>query len=166
MLIPAILRQDELRTKFCEACYSKDMFYLSGDMCNWIPDINTIPSYNDIQYAIIDKNDDLIGYFAYNIDWYTLNACGFSLISFSQGNIIVPLNVRKEVKKIIDTYKIHRMEFCVVCGNPAEKHYDKFCKKYNGSKYILHDCIKTADGEYRNKAIYEIIFNNKEGTKR
>lgn len=165
MLIPAILRQEELKTKFHEVCYSKDMFYLSGDMCNWIPDINTIPSYNDIQYAIIDKNDDLIGYFAYNIDWYASNACGFALISFDRGNTTVAFDVWKEIKKLVYVYKIHRMEFCVVCGNPVERHYDRFCEKYNGCKHVLRDCVKTSEGEYCDKAIYEIIFNSKKEEK-
>ncbi len=166
MMIPAVLKYNLLKDKFREKYYSKDMFYVSGDMNNWIPDIDLDPYSNNFQYAIIDKNDNLIGYFAYSIDWYASNAYAFSLISFDKGNVTVAFDVRRAIKKIINFYKIHRAEFCVVCGNPVEKHYDKFCRKYNGSKYILHDCIKTADGEYRNKAIYEIIFNNKEGNKR
>ena len=33
---------------------------------------------------------------------------------------------------------------------------------YNGQKYILHDVIRDRTGNYRNSAIYEIIFNGEE----
>ena len=47
----------------------------------------------------------------------------------------------------------------MVGGNPVEKHYDKFCKKYNGKKFILTDAVKDKYGKYHNDVIYEIIFD-------
>ena len=46
----------------------------------------------------------------------------------------------------------------MVGGNPAEKHYDKFCKKYNGKKFIFTDCFKDRNGNYHNDIVYEIIL--------
>ena len=48
----------------------------------------------------------------------------------------------------------------MVGNNPVEKHYDKFCKKYNGNKYILKDALRDKQGIYHDDVIYEIVFNN------
>ena len=47
----------------------------------------------------------------------------------------------------------------MISGNPVEKHYDKFCEKYGGKKFILADAVKDRQGNYHNDVIYEIIFN-------
>ena len=47
----------------------------------------------------------------------------------------------------------------MIGGNPVEKHYDKFCEKYNGTKHVLKDAIKDKFGKYHNDVIYEIICN-------
>lgn len=52
----------------------------------------------------------------------------------------------------------HRIEWRMVGGNPVEKHYDKFCQKYRGKKYVLTDVLKDRCGKYHNDVIYEIIF--------
>ena len=49
----------------------------------------------------------------------------------------------------------------MVGGNPVEKHYDKFCKKYHGKKFVLTDAIKDRYGKYHDDIIYEIIFNRR-----
>lgn len=45
----------------------------------------------------------------------------------------------------------------MISGNPVEKHYDKFCEKYNGHKHILKDAIRDRQGYYHDDVIYEII---------
>lgn len=47
----------------------------------------------------------------------------------------------------------------IIGGYPVEKHYDKFCEKYNGTKHVLKDAIKDKFGKYHNDVIYEIICN-------
>ena len=50
----------------------------------------------------------------------------------------------------------------MVSGNPVEKHYDKFCQKYRGKKYVLTDVFKDRCGKYHNAVIYETIFEQEE----
>ena len=50
----------------------------------------------------------------------------------------------------------------MVSGNPVEKHYDRFCKRYNGRKFVLTDVFKDRYGNYHNDVIYEIIFDGGE----
>ena len=41
--------------------------------------------------------------------------------------------------------------------NKVEKHYDKFCERYNGNKYFLKDAIRDRNGNYHDDIIYEIV---------
>ena len=45
----------------------------------------------------------------------------------------------------------------MVGGNPIKKHYDKFCKKYDGNILKLKDVFKDRNGKYHDDYIYEII---------
>lgn len=158
MLKPAILYKDEIVKKMCEYIYSTDMMFYSG----WIgfdpPEISPNSDGTNYQYAILDKGE-VVGYFTYIIDWCSSQAKCFGLYSFDKGNKIIGIDVYRELKKIINEYHIHRMEWRMIGGNPVEKHYDKFCKKYNGKKFVFTDCIKDRNGNYHNDVVYEIILN-------
>ena len=82
------------------------------------------------------------------------------LIAFEKGNSNIGINIYREIKRIINEYHIHRIEWRMVGNNPVKKHYDKFCKKYNGNKYILKDALRDKQGIYHDDVIYEIVFNN------
>ena len=161
MLVPAILYKDEIRKSFLKYIYSDDMIKYTGYLGYSTPEIAEENDGSLYQYAIVD-NDRLIGYFTYQIDWYTSCAHCFGLFSFDKGNRIIGLDVYGALQKIINGYHIHRIEWRMVGGNPVEKHYDKFCKRYNGRKFVLTDAIKDRNGEYHDDVIYEIIFEQKD----
>ena len=160
MLVPAILYKDEIRKRFAEFNYTEDMVFYTGYLGNSLPRIEDSGDGGGYQYAIID-NDKLIGYFTYSIDWYSSSARCFGLFSFNRNNKLIGLDVRRELRKIINDYHIHRLEWRMVGGNPVEKHYDKFCEKYRGKKFVLTDVIKDRYGKYHDDVIYEIIFNGR-----
>lgn len=58
---------------------------------------------------------------------------------------------------LINKFKLHRIEWYMVSGNPVERHYDKFCEKYNGGKIVLRDTFKDRLGKYHDSITYEII---------
>lgn len=159
MLKPAILYKDEITKKMCENMYSTNMMFYNG----WIgfdpPEISLNSDGTNYQYAILDKGV-VVGYFIYIIDWYSLQARCFGLYSFDKCNKIIGIDVYRELKRIINDYKLHRIEWRMIGGNPVEKHYDKFCERYNGNKFVLTDTIKDRYGNYHNDVIYEIVFNN------
>lgn len=64
------------------------------------------------------------------------------------------------MNKFINVYKLHRIEWRMVGGNPVERSYYRFCKKFNGSKHILKDAVKDRYGNYHDDIIYEIILDN------
>lgn len=157
MLIPAIIKKDEILEAFKRYYYSDDMMYETGSLGNWLPDIQDEPEEGKFQYAIVDSNENLIGYLDYYIDWYNSCASRFGLLSFDRGNIIIGKDLYHEINKLIHDYKLHRIEWRMIGGNPVERSYDRFCKKFNGTKHILRDAIKDKYGKYHNDIIYEII---------
>lgn len=159
MLVPAVLYKEDIQTLYKAYYYSNDMTYFSGWLGTYEIDIPDDVSDFSFHYAIIDNNNNLIGYFTYKIDWYSSQVYNFGLFAFKRNNFIVGLDVRKEIRKIIEQYHIHRIEWCMVGGNPVEKHYDKFCERYNGKKFIFTDSIRDRSGKYHNNVTYEIIFN-------
>lgn len=160
MLIPAISKRDELRDAFWRIYYTDDMMYETGGLYNWSPNIVDEPEIGDYQYAIVDDGNPqkLIGFLTYHVDWYSSCASRFGLISFDKGNPIVGLALKETLNKLINEYKLHRIEWRMVGGNPVERHYDSFLKRYNGKKYILRDVFKDVHGIYHDDCIYEIIM--------
>ena len=161
MLVPAIIYKDEINKAFMKYCYTEDMIYYTGYLGSSVSVISDECDGGLYQYAIID-NDKLIGYFTYQIDWYSSCARSFGLFSFDRNNRSVGLDIYRELKKVINDYHIHRIEWRMIGGNPVEKHYDKFCNKYHGKKFVLTDAIKDRFGKYHDDIIYEIICD-KEG---
>lgn len=159
MLVPAIVYKEEICKRFMEYAYTDDMINYTGCLESQVPNIEDSDS-SHYHYAIID-NSKLIGYFTYCIDWYSSCARCFGLFSFDRNNKIIGLDVYRELKKVIKDYHIHRMEWRMVGGNLVEKHYDRFCKRYNGNKFVLTDAIKDRHGNYHNDVIYEILFRGK-----
>ena len=160
MLIPAIIKKNEILEAFKKYYYSDDMMYETGGLGNWSPDIKEETESGRFQYAIVDSEENLLGYLDYHVDWYCSCASRFGLISFDRGNPIVGKDLFNELNKLINDYKLHRIEWRMVGGNPVERSYDRFCNKHGGTKYILHDVLKDKYGNYRNDVIYEIITEN------
>lgn len=157
MLIPAILRKNEILTEYQKLQYSEKMMYASGCCDNWSPIIAEEPNKETYQYAIVDAEDKLIGYISFFIDWYNSQANRFGLISFDPGNILIGKEVSNILNQLLYEYKIHRIEWSVVGGNPVEDAYERFCNKHCGKKFIYTDVFKDRYGKYHDSIVYEII---------
>lgn len=160
MLVPAILYKEEIQNNFKKYYYTDDMMFETGCMCNWLPDIPEDDEGYKHSYAIVDKEENLIGYIGYTIDWYSKSAYNFGLFSFDRGNPIIGYAINEVMETLIKKYHMHRIEWRMIGGNPVEKHYDKFCKLYNGRKIELKDVFKDREGNYHNDYIYEIILED------
>ena len=157
MLIPAIIMKNEILENFNKYYYTNDMMYETASLNNWLPNIEENTDGSLYQYAIVDSKGKLLGYLTYSIDWYVSCASRFGLFSFDRGNPIIGRDLFKEMNKLIYDYKLHRIEWRMVGGNPIEKSYDRFCYRYNGTKHVLKDAIKDRYGNYHDDIIYEII---------
>lgn len=159
ILVAATLYKAEIEREFQKRFYTDDMLFETGSLNNWIPNISVAPDGETYEFAIVDNNK-LIGYLSYYINWYSSCAAQFGLMSFDKGNPVIGLALRQTMNKLLYDYKLHRIEFRMVGGNPVERHYDKFCKRFGGTKHVLKDAIKDRYGNYHDDVIYEII--NKE----
>lgn len=155
MLVPAIMYKEQIAREFQKHFYSIDMFYETGGLHNWIPTIDESPDFSTRQYAIVDKENKLLGYLGYRINHYNSCVYNFGLFSFDKGNQIIGRDLFNHMDELVQKY--HRVEWRMVGGNPVERHYDKFCEKHNGTKHVLRDAVKDEDGNYRNDIIYEIV---------
>lgn len=157
MLKPAILYKEEIEKNFAKYFYTMDMFYETGCMETWIPTIQHSSDGDMFQWAIVDSNEKLIGFLSYNIDFYSGNMSRFGLISFDRGNPVIGKSVFDEIERCIKEYHLHRVEWRMIGGNPAERGYDSFLHRHKGKKHILTDAIKDMYGKYHDDVIYEII---------
>lgn len=158
MLVPAILCKEVLERLFAAHLYDEDMFLYNGcPHYNTIPDLTSTENNENIyRWAIVDK-DIVIGYFTYLIQPDIDTVCNFGLYSFKRGDSLIGIDIYRKMKELINTYR--RVEWRMIGGNPVQKHYDKFCKRYNGRKVILHKVTRSPGGEYCDEHIYEILKN-------
>lgn len=155
MLVPAISRSEELAKKFAAEIYTEKYFYYCG-----YQHVHELPKFtaedNHYRWAIVRESDnEVVGYVAYFIDGVTDTVRNFGLYSFGDGDITVGIDIKELMWDLICDH--HRVEWLVVCGNPAEKSYDWLCKRYGGNKVVLHKCVKDNYDIYHDSAIYEIV---------
>ena len=154
MLRPAIAFKSQLEELFSKEVYSERYFYYVGYAYGFaIPDIRAQDEY--YQWAILDKEDRIVGYLAYHIDPIIDNVDRFGLYSFEEGNQTVIRDTFDKLEELISTH--HRVEWRVIDGNHAKRGYDNFCKKHGGNIVHFHDVTKDLKGKYRDEYIYEII---------
>ena len=110
MLEPAILYKNEIIEKMQEYIYTEDMMYYTGYLGHSLPSIEENSGGSIYQYAIVDDNK-LIGYFTYQVDWYSSCVYNFGLFSFDRNNILIGIDIYRELKKIINDYLILRVEW-------------------------------------------------------
>ena len=159
LLEPAILHKEYITRRMQEKFYTDDMLYESGGIDNWTPRIADCPDGNIWQYAVVE-DDEVIGYIEFEIDWYVSCAYNFRIISFDKGSVSFDIAFDKIMNTFIDDlHLIHRIEWKMVGGDPAERSYDILCKKYHGTKHVLRDAIRDKYRKYHDSIIYEIILN-------
>lgn len=156
MLVPAVLYKNEILKKFQEKLYTKEMFYYMGYVhCHELPDLT--PKDNDYKYAIIDSNNELIGYFAYCIEWDD-TVDKFGLMSLSdKKSYLLGKDVFDKMEELIANYR--RVEWRMIGGNPVFNNYYELCKRHNGYAHRFHQVTKSEWG-YLDEWIFEIINPN------
>ena len=155
MLKPAILYKEEIVRKLQESFYTDDMLYVTGSIGTWIPQISECPDQYTFQYAIVNDSDKLIGYMAYNVNWYDSKVYNFGLFSFDKGNVIVGKEVFEKMEELVNNF--HSIYWRAVSTNPACRSYDHFVERHGGTKHILKDYHKDKQGNYYDDIIYEIV---------
>ena len=126
MLVPAVLYKEQITKEFQKLYYTEDMLFETGCLEQWRPEIEDIPSAGRFDYAIVSGNK-LIGFLSYQVDYYCSSAYNFGLMSFDRGNPIIGKDVFEKLEELVST--LHRVEWRMIGGNPAERGYDAFCER-------------------------------------
>ena len=92
MLKPALLYAQEITRKFTEHLYTTDYFYYCGYCCG--SSLPKIEENDDLyQFAIVDSDDNVIGFLTYRISDYSDTVQSFGLFSFDKGNPLLGRDV-------------------------------------------------------------------------
>ena len=133
MLKPAQLYKDELQKKNIETWYDQRyMYYHSGTGAYDI--LFADNNCDKHQFVSVDKDDNVIGYISYKIDWCALNADNFGIISYDIGNIEFAKDCYRAVCDLFEKYHMNRVGWFAFVDNPAVKGYRNFIKKHGGKE--------------------------------
>ena len=161
MLVPALLYKEQIEKEFMKVLYTDDYFYYQGWIAGSIlPKIRE--EENLYQYAIIDKEENLLGFLSYKVDMASMSAYGFGAYSFDKGNYIVGKDLVAKLHELIMIY--HRIEWRAISCNPVVRSYDRilnslkeFCSDIVVYKTELHDVVLDRYGFLQNEIIYEVL---------
>ena len=109
MLKPAAMYKDILMEKFTSVLYTEDYYYYCGYPGTGLPEI--IIEDGTYSYAIIDKNNNVIGFFTYQIFDLTDTVHNFGVFSFDKGNPIVGIDVYYKMKELIKNLNSKEKEY-------------------------------------------------------
>lgn len=155
---PAICFKEEIEKALAEYFYSEEMFlYWGGSLEDYLLTVSTCSDNGRIQLAVLDDDENLIGYIGYIVDYYSSSAAHFGAFSFDKGNPIMGKELFNLFEKLLKT--MHRVEFRAIQGNPAIRGYDHFLQKHKdiGKKHIFTDSLKDREGKYRDSYVYEFV---------
>lgn len=157
MLKPAQLYKDELQKKSIETWYdTKYMFWNggTGDSQINIHDNN----YDCHQFVSVDKDDNVIGYITYAVDWAAMSADRFGIISFDKGNVLFAKDVYHAICDLFEKYHMNRIQWFAFVDNPAVKGYRNFIKKHGGVECAHYRQVaKLIDGKLHDSVCFEIL---------
>lgn len=116
-------------------------------------------TWNAHQFVSLNSYGEVLGLINYSID-RTLNmVSNFALVNFSdkENNITFGVDTLVAVRDIFEKFNFRKMNFEVIVGNPAERHYDRIINKYGGRIVGIRLAeVKLYDGVYYDTKLYEI----------
>lgn len=130
--------------------YNFDRYYADVEICT-----NTWESH---QFVSVDGEGNVIGYIGYTINRQTLNANNLEIINFTDDIYTFGSDMKKAFKDIFEKFRLHKLSFSVVVGNPIESQYDRLIEKYGGRIVGIQKAqTKLIDNKYYDVKLYEIL---------
>lgn len=165
MLKAAQMYQNGLYEKFISTWYDMRYMYYSfgtGDFAVQLDD-NNINRHN---FVSVNKNDEIIGYIQYYLDWTNMSVEGIMIVSFDMGNPEFIRDVYKVIDDIFTKYNLNRLEFEAIVDNPATKSYKKYITKYGGVQSgYSRQAVRLNDGKLHDVVKFEILRDDYLSTK-
>ena len=157
MLKPAQLYKEKLYEENLKSWYKPENIFWNGgtgDSEIDLPDNN----YDSHHFVSVDKNDNVIGYICYSVNWNALSADRFGIISFKKGSIEFARDVCTAICNIFEVYHLNRIQWFCFADNPAIRGYRNFIKKHGGRECGHYRQIaRLQDGILHDSAVFEIL---------
>lgn len=159
MLQMAGLHVDTLKVKFLQIALEEDykFFNTISWRDEWKPDDSTWAAN---EFASINKEGEVVGYFKYRINRDTGNIDGLQIANFKKD--VLSRTFGQDLQQIFQDiflrFNFRKINFSVIVGNPAEAFYDKYIEKIGGNivSYYKDEC-KLIDGQYYDLKVYEVM---------
>lgn len=157
MLKPAQLYKEELQKKNYETWYDQRYMYYNSDIGAY--DIQLADNNCEKhQFVSVDKDNNVIGYISYKIDWRALNADNFGIISYGIGNVEFAKDCYQVVCDLFEKYHVNRVGWFAYVDNPAVRGYRNFIKKHGGRECAyLRQVAKLIDGKLHDAVEFEVL---------
>lgn len=158
-LVNAKLYEEQIRRKMWEIWYDeKYQYYFGGNHRN---DLSLADNNNDYprrSFAVLDRNDELIGYISYSVDTELRIAQWFGAINFTDDKLTFGRALRQVITDCFIKFGLEVVEWNVICGNPIEPSYDKICEKLGGRIIgVRHRRAIDLAGNIHDDKSYEIL---------
>lgn len=157
MLVPAQLYKKELLNEYVKTWYKPENIYYTGWTGDSLPDIPD-NNYDSHHFVSVDKCGNIVGYISYSVDWISMNADRFGIISFDKGNLIFVKDVYKAIRDLFEVYHMNRISWFCYTDNPAIRGYRNFIKQHGGKECgYYRQSAKLQDGKLHDSVIFEIL---------
>lgn len=157
MLRPAQLYKGQIKRKNIESWYKHENIYWHGGTAEYEIDI---PDNNGSSHCFVsvDRNDNVIGWISYNVDWSAMSADGFGIISFDKGNLEFAKDLYQAICDCFEVYNLNRISWSCYADNPAIRGYRNFIKKHGGRECAyFRQYTKLMDGKLHDSVCFEIL---------
>lgn len=114
---------------------------------------------NGMSFASLDSDGNLIGLIWYQVERDIRSVGGFSIINFTDGHrVTFAKDLRRAIDDIFVRFGMHRLEFSVVIGNPAEAAYDRMIERIGGRVIgTYRDRVTDMAGKLHDFKVYEVL---------
>ena len=159
MLKNAMLYKEELKRAFYEVWYDPKYQYYFGSEFRWTIELSDSSGGSQPRrdFVSVDKEGNLIGYIGYAFHSCVGLADSFGAINFTDDKWTFSRDLKQVIDDIFMKFGMRTLEFCVICGNPIEKSYDKIVQKIGGDILcVRHARAKDLAGNILDDKMYEI----------
>lgn len=160
MLDNAYKYEDQIQSKFFDVWYDPKYQYYFGGPYREVYSLPSCTGNGDPWHSFVsvDKDGEVLGLISYKINEDVKSAHCFGAINFSNNKIIFGLDLCQAIEDIFIKFGLNRLEFTVICGNPAEKHYDRLVKRIGGRILCVRKQVaKALDRTICDDKMYEIM---------
>ena len=158
-LVNAKLYEEQIKHKMWELWYDERyQYYFGGSERHDFAIGDNSDGYQKRYFAVLNDSDELLGYIGYSVDTDLRVAMWFGAINFTDDKVTFGKALKQVIEDCFLKFGMNVVEWCVICGNPIERSYDRICKKLGGHIVgIRHGRAKDLAGNVCDDKIYEIL---------